>query len=265
MRKYAILLGAVALAANAGAATITLNLVDSFDRNSPFGLAFDGTNLHWSDPDGVITEMTTDGVDTGNTTTNPAGWSELGWNGSQLVSAFGNTVYSFDRYTGLNLSTLTVGAPGGLINGLDYDHNEIWWAPDVSDVYRFDSAGAFAGPNPFLGGGGGYSGVERVDVGASTFLIVVNDASAPRRLCVHDLSATEIGCGTLPNSRYEGLAFDGRYLYAADFFDSRIDKIDVLVNGASIFNPVPEPASILLFGAGAAGLVLFSRSRRRAS
>lgn len=63
-------------AAPAAATTITLNVVNSFARTSAFGLAYDGSNVWWSDNGGVIHEMTTSGVDTGNTINGPY-WSAL--------------------------------------------------------------------------------------------------------------------------------------------------------------------------------------------
>jgi hypothetical protein len=152
-----------------------------------------------------------------------------------------------------------------LNDGLDIGPGgEIWSSLDVDFVNRFDSSGSVVPPDPFLGGAGGYSGVERVDAAGETFIIVVNDASAPRRLCIHDLTGTEIGCENFVNQRYEDLAFDGRFLYAADLFGNKIDKFDVLADGGSIFVPpggqVPEPATLGLFGAA---LALAECLRRR--
>jgi hypothetical protein len=246
----------LAAASQAGAApVVTLSLVASFPRgvpfNGPFGLAFDGTNIHWSEFNGTIHEMTTAGVDTGNTTTNPLGWSALAWSGTQLVASSGTTVTFFDRYTALNQTSVTVTGTSGfsLIDGLDFDHNEIWYSPDVGNVYRRSAAGAPVGlPDPLLGGGGGFSGIERVDVGANTFLIDVNDASSPRKLDIRQLDGTLLGQATLVNDRYEDLAFDGRYLYAADFYGAKIDKIDLLVDGGSIFQPgIPEPGTLIIW------------------
>jgi hypothetical protein len=260
----------LALATSAQAA-VTLTLVDSFARSNAFGLAFDGTDLWWGDSGGTIHGMTTAGVDTGKTVQGPY-WSALAYNNSadNLVVMQSGSITQFDRpsgpgqsYTTLNPTTTAIaGGYGGLIDGLDTQGDRLWWSPDVDKVYHspIDGSGS---RTEFLGGAGGYSGVEYVSVSGSEYVIVVNDASSPRRLCVHLMDASELGCTTLPNSRYEDLAFDGRYLYAADFYGSRIDKIDLLSDGGSIFEPppiggIPEPATwaVMILGFGAAGAML---------
>jgi hypothetical protein len=266
---------AITLASTSASAAITLNLVDSFARSSAFGLAYDGSNLWYSNSGGQIFEMTTSGVNTGNSINGPY-WSALAYNGAanKLVTMQNGSITQFDRstsagasYTTLNPTTTAIaGGYGGLVDGLDVQGSTLWWSPDVDKVYNspIDGSGV---RNEFLGGAGGYSGVEYLSVGSTNYVIVVNDASAPRRLCVHDTSALELGCTALANSRYEDLAFDGRYLYAADFFGNRIDKIDVLSDGGSIFVPggggIPEPTTWAMLILGFAGIGGMLRSRRR--
>jgi len=264
----------LALATSAQAA-VTLTLVDSYARSNAFGLAYDGSNIWWSDSGGAIHGMSTNGVDTGKTVQGPY-WSALAYNdgANKLVVMQNGSIVQFDRptglgetYTNLNPSTTPIaGGYGGLIDGLDTQGSRLWWSPDVDKVYHspLDGSGS---RTEFLGGAGGYSGVEYVNVSGNEYVIVVNDASSPRRLCVHLMDASEVGCTTLPNSRYEDLAFDGRYLYAADFYGSRIDKIDLLSDGGSIFEPptggVPEPGTwgLLILGLGATGAMLRRKHR----
>ncbi|MFW8601160.1 PEP-CTERM sorting domain-containing protein [Desulfobacterota bacterium M19] len=254
----------MSMAGGVCATTITLSLVDSYQKTKPFGMAYDGENIWWGANDGVLHEMATNGVDTGNSLSTNR-WSALAWNGSQLVQAKANTLYFFNT-DGTASTTATISGVGsnGLIDGLDYDHGQVWYSPDVGNVYRGDSSIAGFAGTTVLSGGGGFSGVERVDIGAESFLFTVNDASSPRRLDVRELDGTLLGQATFSNQRYEDLAFDGRYLWAADFYGNKIDKFDVLSDGSSILddnNPVPEPATMLLFGTGLAGLVGFSRKR----
>ncbi|MCA9266317.1 MAG: hypothetical protein KDA60_20795 [Planctomycetales bacterium] len=286
---FGLLLGLCIASVTEGA--LTLSLEASYAKASPFGLAYDSSsgNLFWQSSSSTIHQMTTSGVDLGAAfdTTNPIGWSALGFNDAtgQLVSATNQTIYFFDPITGANQTTLTVADNMvgfvGLQDGLDFDHNEVWVSPDVGNVYRFDASGqSVAGDNgsgtanPVLGGGGGYSGVERVDIGATSYLIVVNDATNPRRLDVRELDGTLIDSFQFANARYEDLAFDGRYLWAADYFGNKIDKYDILSDGGSIFVPpgggngaVPEPASVMIWGAiGLVGMAgpLFSKKRKQA-
>lgn len=267
-------LAAAALMGSTAHAAVSLNLVASFARgsafNGPFGLAYDGSNIWWSNSGGKIFEMTTAGVDTGKSVQGPY-WSALAYNDatSQLAVMQSGSLVQFDRptgadesYTTLNpTSTAIAGGYGGLIDGLDIQGGNLWWSPDVDQVFNSPVNGT-GSRTTFLGGAGGYSGVEYLTAGGHNYVVVVNDASNPRRLCIHETDATEIGCTALANSRYEDLAFDGRYLYAADFYGARIDKIDLLVDGGSIFQPgVPEPSTwaMMIIGFGAAGSVIRRR------
>lgn len=270
MRKFVIsaALGLACLAVPAGAVTVTLDIVDSFARSGPFGLAYDGSNLWWSQNDGSIHEMTTAGVDTGRNITGP-NWSALAWSGTQLATAGGGGITLFDKSTTVGTVSYTTlsphfqsiaGSPQFLTDGLDIQGSTLYWSPDVSPVYAspLDGSGS---PTTLLSGP--YSGVEYLTAGGSDFLVVVNDGSNPRQLCVHETDATLIGCATLANDRYEDLGYDGTYLYAADYFGNKIDKIRLLANGGVLGGGVPEPATWALM-IGGFGLVGLATRRRRA-
>lgn len=252
----------------AKADSVTLNLVASYSRPNAFGLAFDGTNIWWSDSSGAIHQMTTNGVDTGNVITGTT-WSALAYNpaNNRIVIAENNGITQYQLASGVQagaalnpIHTNIAGSPNFLTDGLDIQGGTLWWSPDVSNVYHspLDGSGS---ATTFLGGAGGYSGVEQVDVGAKSYVFVVNDAFSPRQLC---FSGSATGCVTLPNSRYEDLAFDGRYLWAADFYGHRIDKIDLLIDGGSILNPgVPEPSTWAMMILGFAGVGYLTYRRKR--
>ncbi len=277
MKRFKNSVAALAILAGAAvampaSAAVTLNLVASYAKsNGAFGLAYDGTNMWYSNASGTIYEMTTNGVDTGKSITGNY-WSALAFNSAnnKLATMQNGTLKQFDRAlaANVNINTLNVtntaiaGGYGGLVDGLDIEGGTLWWSPDVDKVYTSPLAGGGVATT-FLGGAGGYSGVEYVTAGGNNYVIVVNDALNPRQLCIHQTNATLIGCTSLANSRYEDLGFDGRYLYAADYGAGRIDKIDLIVDGVVIFNPVPEPATwgMMIAGFGIVGGAMRRRQR----
>ena len=255
---------------SANAASITLNLVASYERNSAFGLAYDGTNIWWSDNSGSIHGMTTSGVDTGNVITGTT-WSALAWdpNTNKIAIVENNGITEYNRPVGVQAAsslspvhTNIAGSPNFLTDGLDIKGNTLLWSPDVSAVYSSPLNGSGVATTLLPAGAGGYSGVQDVVVGSNDYLFVVNDASNPRQLC---FSGASSGCVTLANSRYEDLAFDGRYIWAADYYGNRIDKIDVLSDGGSILQPgVPEPSTwaMMILGFAGVGFMAYRRKSR---
>jgi hypothetical protein len=257
IKRLALFIGSLSLLSvpsASHAASVTLGLEASFPKTSPFGLAYGDGHIWWQASSSTINKMTLGGVDTGITTNNPLGWSALAWENGQLVSAQNKTVKYFDPVTAGNQKTTTIteNVTGSLslIDGLDIGPSgEIWYSPDVGNVYRLTADGTDSIPsnvNPFLGGGGGYSGVERIDVTSGTYVFVVNDARSPRRLCVHEITGAEIGCSNFSNQRYEDLAFDGQYLWAADYYGNKIDKFCVKIDGGDCLGdpPNPSPSSV---------------------
>jgi DNA-binding beta-propeller fold protein YncE len=237
--KHIAVAGALSLSVATGASALTLQVVDSLAVGS-FGVAFDGTNVWVSDSGGILRQVNQSNMTLTGTQINQGRWSANAWDGSHFLTAQGNQVFKTNP-DGTSAGSITLnGFSGGLIDGLDYDHDEIWWSRDVDVVNRFDSTGNPVGAQPAVGGAGGYSGVERIDTANSSFLILINDAFNPRKICKSSFTGVfdaVADCATLANSRYEDLAYDGRYLYVADFNSSRLDKIDLIGEGGSIFEP----------------------------
>ena len=232
--------GALALGMATSASALTLQVVQSMTFGSVFGVAFDGTNIWASDNSGTLKQVNQSNMTLTGTQISQGRWSASAWDGSHFLSAGGNQVFKTNP-DGTSAGAITLnGFSAGLIDGLDFDHNEIWWSRDVGEVNRFDSAGNPVGAQPAVGGAGGYSGVERVDTTNSAFLILINDAFNPRKICKSSFTGvfdSVADCAELANSRYEDLAYDGRYLYVADYFGGRLDKIDLIGEGGSIFVP----------------------------
>ena len=270
-RTLALVASGIA-ATPAASVTVSLDVVSSFARNAPFGLAFDGSKLWWSQSDGSIHEMTTAGVDTGNNITG-LNWSALAYNGAngKIATVGGGGITSVDRPTTGTVASSALnpvfqsiaGSPQFLTDGLDIEGGTLWWSQDV-DLVRSSPLDGSGSQSIFLNGP--YSGVEYITISGQNFLIVVNDGSSPRTLCVHQTDATLIGCAVLANDRYEDLGFDGTYLYAADYYGNKIDKIRVLVDGVIIGGGVPEPMTwtLMIAGFGMTGAAMRRRVARTA-
>lgn len=244
-------------------AALTLTVIDSVNVSSAFGLAFDGSNIWYED--GFRNVGKIDQNAPGMTVLNPnvfsaPVWSAMAWDGSNLAFAQGNTLYKYST-SGISQGNLTLGRSAGLIDGLDIEGGKIYWSPDISYAAALNLATGLDDPGIILNPAGGLSGIERVISGANDWLFVVNDASNPRTICRTNTNSPDANfpageCVALPNSRYEDLAFDGRYLYAADYYGGRIDKIDLQIDGSSIFDPgnkIPEPSTLALLGIGILG------------
>jgi hypothetical protein len=264
-------LALTALAAPAASAQITLDRINSYVRNAPFGLAFDGTNLWWTDNGGTAHEMSLTGVESGNSVAMPGGWSALAYDASngQLVSKgiSSNSITWFNKTTGATSMSITAPPSGfSLIDGIDVENGELWYSPDVSPVFRYaidytNLTLSDVGSQPVITGMN--SGVERISAGGNDYIITVDDGSNPRKLCVYHLDYTLLGCSDFSNDRYEDLAFDGRYLWAADYFGNKIDQYDILgAGGGSIISAAPEPATLTLFASGLLGMFGLARRRR---
>lgn len=270
-RWCTLLAGVVGLASTAHA-QISLSLVNSYAKDAPFGLAFDGTNLWWSSTPGTAYQMNLSGVETGQSVAMPYGWSALAYdasNGNLVSKGYnGGTVNWFRTSDGV--VTLSIAAPEdqfGLIDGLDVENGELWYSPDVAPVFRYaidyvNGTLTDIGAQPIINGAN--SGVEHISAGGNEYIITVDDGSVPRKLCVYRMDYTQVGCSTFQNDRYEDIAFDGRYLWAADYYGNKIDQYDILGdNGGSIIgNVTPEPATLTLFASGLLGMFGFARRRR---
>jgi hypothetical protein len=226
----------------------------------------------------------------GTTTTGLSNFKSLGFDSvsNQLViQGAGVNLVSFDPITALNRNDNY--RPGTAVSsftdGLDVDGGTVWHSPDAGDIFKngvlFASTGNAAQLLSIAGGaiadqGLGWSGAEEVNTGSLDELFAVAvftnaDTGRSRTIVSFDPNTGALlrfdPDGDPVAARWEDLAFDGRYLYAADLRGNENDNefigdiyvFDITGPGGSIF--VPEPASLVLLGAGLIGLVAW-RMRR---
>lgn len=214
-----------------------------------------------------------------------AHFSALAFNTStgQLVQTSSGDVRAYDPFTAANQTTI-VSVGVGFADGLDFDGANRWFSPDVGPIYNNGVLVHDNGDNsktllPLWTGlgtadGFGWSGVEQV--GGSLFAVAVQsfaDSGRSRTIVRFDIGTGEL-VGFDPDgdpvaARWEDLAYDGQFLYAADL-RGNADGTGV-VGDIYVFaltggldpeppNGVPEPSTLVLFGAG---LVAVSRMLRR--
>lgn len=204
--------------------------------------------------------------------------------GKLVMQGNGFSLVSFDAGTGANLAAYGA-ASDGFSDGLDVDGGTVWYSPDVQGIQKngvvlvdYDWSG-----NPALGitlpswtGLGsaqtlGFSGVEQV--AGKLWAVAVQDfgdAGQTRTIVSFDPVTGELLTydenGDPIAARWEDMAFDGRYLYAADLRGNAdgdgivgdIYVFDIVGAGGSELAPIPEPGTFAL-----AGLVLAAGLWRR--
>lgn len=194
----------------------------------------------------------------------------------KAVTPGANTITVEDYQPGNGVGT-------GLVDGIDIEGGNTWVSHDVNDIYvnglLFADNGEPAQASlPDWNGDGsentlGWSGVEQV--GSSVFAVAVQDhgnSGLTRTIVEFDLAGNLVAYdpdGDVRATRWEDLACDGSFLYAADVrgdIDSNGTLGDVYVLGGSACHPltaVPTPSSLLLLSIGIPALRLLGNTRRR--
>lgn len=206
-----------------------------------------------------------------------AHFSALAFNAAtgQLAQTSSGAIRTYDPITGANQGTLPAGLGTGFSDGLDIAGANVWFdgTPDVGDIDRTGVLFASTS-NPaqtFLPGwaglgdatGDGWSGFTQV--GGSLFAVAVhnNSDTGRSRTIVRFNAGTGELLGFDPDgdpvaARFEDLAFDGEFLYAADLRgneDGTGPNGDVYVFGvtgglvdADAIVPEPDILSLLSIG-----------------
>lgn len=232
-------------------------------------------------------------------TTNPGGsggsglgahFSALAYNATsgQLLQTSSGDVRAYDPLTALNQTTVA-GFGIGFADGLDMDGANRWFSPDAGNIYKngvlFASTSNSAQMLSISMGAAydqtmGWSGIEQV--GDSLFAVAVLtgfDAGRSRTIVRFDANTGEL-LGFDPDgdpvaARWEDLAYDGQYLYAADLRGNAGDfgvNGDIYVFGVSgglnicgqlgqPACPTPEPETLPLLALGLLSLAIALRRK----